>query len=202
MTRSDPDGKNSTMKKAQTQTGFTLTEMMITLVVAAILLSQAVPSFMTMLQDNRIVTQANDLVASLNMARSEAVKRGDRVTVCKSNDNATCTAAGGWQQGWIVFTDTNDDAVFNNTDIILGTHGPLDPPTNTLNGVVGNVANFISYNNSGFSRLVGGGGAQTGTLVLCDGRGFGASARAIVLNASGQIRTAPANDPTITATTC
>jgi len=183
------------------QTGFTLSELIITLAIAAILLSQAVPSFITMMKDNRIVTQTNSLVTSLNTARSDAVKRGTRITVCKSADNATCIAAGGWHQGWIAFTDSNNDAVVNNTDVVLHTHGPL-PAGTTFNGVVGNVANYVSYASSGFSELVGGGGAQTGTLVLCDDRGFGDRARAIVVNAAGQVRTAPANDPTVAATTC
>jgi len=183
------------------QTGFTLTELMITLAVAAILLSQAVPSFLTMLQDNRIVTQANDFVTSLNVARSEAVKRGDRVTICKSANNTSCAGGGDWQQGWIIFTDSNSDATVNNTDEILRTHGSLDSNL-TLSGVIGSVTSYVSYTNNGSSQIVGGGGAQTGTIVLCDSRGFGDKARAIVINASGQIRTAPANDATVSATSC
>jgi len=183
------------------QTGLTLTELMTTLAIAAVILSQAVPSFTTMIQDNRIVTQANDLVTSLNIARSEAVKRGDRVTICKSANNASCTAAGGWQQGWIIFTDSNSDAAVNNTDTILHTHGPLDGSP-TLNGVTGTVGNYVSYTYNGSSQIVGGGGTQSGTLVLCDSRGFGAKARAIVINASGQIRSAPANDASVSVTSC
>ncbi len=193
------NAKTSPMNRKQT--GFTLTELMVTLAIAAIILSQAVPSFTTMIQDNRIVTQANDLVTSLNIARSEAVKRGDRVTICKSANNTSCTTAGGWQQGWIIFTDSNSDATVNNTDTILRTHGPLEGNP-TLNGVTGNVGNYVSYTYNGSSQLVGGGGTQSGTLVLCDSRGFGDKARAIVINASGQIRSAPANDATVSVTSC
>ncbi len=187
----------------KTQTGFTLTELIITLAIAAIMMSQAVPSFIEMVQNNRVVTQTNEFVSSLNMARSEAVKRGDRITICKSADSATCTAAGDWQQGWIIFTDSNSDAVVNNTDVILRIYNAF-VPGNTLRGISGNVASYISYAGNGFSQMVGGGGTQTGTLVLCDSRGLGANARAIVLSASGQVRTAPANDPTViaTATSC
>lgn len=183
------------------QTGFSLTELIITLAVASILIAQAVPAFLSMMQDNRIVTQTNDFVTSLNIARSEAVKRGMRITVCKSIDSATCAAGGSWEQGWIVFTDSNNDAAVNNTDVVLQTHRAL-PANTTLNGVVGNVTDYVSYASSGFSRIVGGGGVQTGTLVMCDMRGFGDKARAIVINATGQVRTAPANDATITAVSC
>jgi len=181
------------------QTGFTLTELMITLLIAAILLSQAVPSFMTMLKDNHVTTQVNDFVTSLNMARSEAVKRGGRVTVCKSINNTTCTVGGGWEQGWLVFIDDNNDALLSVGEVLLRAHGPLDPGS-TLRGV-GNVSIYISYVGTGFSQTITG-DILNGTLVMCDSRGFGSDARAIVVGTSGRVRNAPADDITITATAC
>jgi len=181
------------------QTGFTLIELMITLLIAAILLSQAVPSFMTMLQNNRITTQVNDYVTSLNVARSEAVKRGGRITVCKSANNAACTNAGNWEQGWIIFNDTDNDAVVDAGEEVIRAHGALEAGI-TLVGSV-NIANYISFVGTGFSQLTDG-NAQNGELVMCDSRGFGSDARAIVLSASGSARTAPANDATVAANSC
>ena len=101
--------------------GFTLVELMVTLVIAAILLTAGVPSFTTLIKNNRLTTSTNELVGALTLARSEAVKRGLRVTVCKSADQASCDTSGtGWQQGWIVFTDENNSGTYNPTGTPAG----------------------------------------------------------------------------------
>lgn len=65
----------------QSSRGFTLIELMITVAILAILLGIGVPSFVDFIRNNRASTQANELATALNLARSEAVKRGLPVTL-------------------------------------------------------------------------------------------------------------------------
>jgi type IV fimbrial biogenesis protein FimT len=87
--------------------GFTLLELMMTLAVAAILLTLVAPSYRSMVQNNRAATQTNSLVTALNFARSEAVKRGSRVSICASSNQTSCSDSSDWATGWIVFTDNS-----------------------------------------------------------------------------------------------
>ena len=82
--------------------GFTLIEMLITLVVAAILLGLAIPSYNDAVLGSRVSNLANDLIASIQLARGEAIKRNAPVTLCRSANGTTCAVAGSWEQGWIV----------------------------------------------------------------------------------------------------
>jgi type IV fimbrial biogenesis protein FimT len=85
--------------------GFTLVELVIVMAISAILLSIAIPSMASLFNDNRLSTKTGDLVTAINIARSEATKRGPgaRVTV-------TPNAAGNWAKGWSVFVDTTNNA--------------------------------------------------------------------------------------------
>ena len=98
--------------------GFTLMELMVTLVIATLLLTIAIPSFNGLIKKNRISTYTNNLVTSLALARSEAVKRGAQVSLCASNNGTNCTNTN-FQQGWIVFTDQNTAGTVDGTDTIL-----------------------------------------------------------------------------------
>ena len=87
--------------------GFTLIELLVVISVVAILLMFAAPSLVTFVQKNRIVSEVSTFSADLKFARSEAMKRGQSVSLCPSSDGATCLGANSWQSGWIVFYDLN-----------------------------------------------------------------------------------------------
>ncbi|MFZ0467608.1 MAG: GspH/FimT family pseudopilin [Thiogranum sp.] len=95
------------------ENGFTLIELMVTLAIAGILLTVAIPSFNTTIKNNRIVTDANRLVSTIGLARSEAVKLGRTATVCVSADQATCTGETDWTLGWMVWVDANGNAALD-----------------------------------------------------------------------------------------
>lgn len=173
------------MSKERAQKGFTLIEMMIVLVIAVIFIVAAVSSFSELIKNKRMTTQANDFTLALMLARSEAMKRTAPVTVCKSSNGTSCITSDGWEQGWIVFVDPNYDATVATTTDIIRVHSSLDGD-NTLRGA-GNVASYVMYTPTGVSRLTGG-GAQAGTLVLCDDRGTGDHTRSIIISATGRAR--------------
>ena len=85
--------------------GFTLIELMITLMVMGVVIFIAVPNFADLIRNNRITTSSNELVIAMQIARSEAVKRSDEVSVCAraSNGSQSCSDdADTWAQGWLV----------------------------------------------------------------------------------------------------
>lgn len=96
------------------QKGFTLVELMITVVIAAILLGVAVPGFVELLERNRMQSAASGVYTSLMLARSEALKRNTSVVICRRDPAtgmcATSGTTGDWKQGWVVHpaADPND----------------------------------------------------------------------------------------------
>ncbi len=98
--------------------GVTLIEVMITVAILAILAAIAAPSFSDMIVRNRLTSASNDLLLSLQTARSEAIRLNSTVTVCHSANGATCIAPGGWKQGWIVFQDRNGDGTVDSASAI------------------------------------------------------------------------------------
>ncbi len=105
------------MKKAR---GFTLVELMIGIAVLALLLALGVPSFINLTRNNRLITQTNELVTAMSLARSESIKRGLPVSVCVSSNQTDCdTGTPDWADGWIMFTDAGSPGELDGTDELL-----------------------------------------------------------------------------------
>ncbi len=138
--------------------GFTLIEVITVMVVMGILTLIALPNFKSFTRSSHVISVTNDLVSTLNFARSEAVTQAANVTVCKSDDfatpscNTTTTgtpATGEWNIGWMVFVDDDGDGDFDGgTDTLLRVYSP---PSGNI-AIVGNanLANRLTYANTGF----------------------------------------------------
>jgi type IV fimbrial biogenesis protein FimT len=156
---------HSELRSRTSPRGFTLVELLITVAVASVLLGVAAPSFQTAMRTNRIAALTNDLVASLQLARSEAVMRGARVTLCTSQSvtSATpaCSAAADWQDGWLVFLDGSTEGTLDGTDLVLAVGLPAS--SGSISGGT-NFAHYVSYMPSGVSD---GSSTSDGDLTVC-----------------------------------
>ena len=183
------------MMKAR-QTGFTIVELMVTLLVAAILAAIAVPSFRATIEGNRVTAATNALVATLQQARSEAVRRNARITICKGGASATdCNTATGssWEDGWILFSDKKVDtglAVDAGQDQILR-HGGQGLAGTIKIVEKGSGPGYVSFNASGRFVTVGATAAPMSTVFrVCSSSsalGDDSRARDISVSAAGVI---------------
>jgi type IV fimbrial biogenesis protein FimT len=99
----------SSMTKSQS--GFTLIEMMIAVAVICILTIIGYPSFRAIIRSNRISAQTNSFLASVSLARGEAIKNNFNAGLCASTNGTAC--GGTWVNGWMVFDDNNNNGVYD-----------------------------------------------------------------------------------------
>lgn len=163
--------------------GFTLVELLVVLSILAILLAIVVPDYARFVNLNRLAGATNDLVSAFHLARSEAIKRGVRVSVCASSDPMAsppaCDAAADWQQGWLVFVDAGTKGALDMDDVLLRVHDAIPGASIAATNFDG----YLSYLPSGASQSPGGLG--NGTLAIC----LEGVKRSIVVNQIGRIRT-------------
>ena len=161
--------------------GFSVIELMFTLAVGAVILGVGVPSFQTFMETNLLAGSINQFISSLAVTRSEAIKRNQRVLLCASNNGRDC-AKTGYENGWIIFVDSNANGARNNTEEVIWVNEPLAASL-TLRGNRGCCANKVRYLASG--RIAGIGGS----IFLCKHNDTGKS-RQIRIIPSGRIRLA------------
>lgn len=161
--------------------GFTLIELIIVVAIVGVLASLAAPSFSTMIKNNRLASNINDLTSDLALARSESNKRGRRVTVCPSTNGTSCSGASAWATGRLVFVDLDADGTVDSGDEILRVSSALGG-NNTMvytGPAPGNTSySFIQYRPKGITNTVG-------TFKLCDDR-TGAFGRTIEVTTTGR----------------
>jgi type IV fimbrial biogenesis protein FimT len=151
--------------------GFTLIELMISVTILAILLGLAVPSFNNAVLGGKLTAFANNLVASTQLARSEAIKRNQPVRICASSNGTSCGSPGGWELGWIVLLA--DDSVLQRQE-------PL-PPEFRIDQAGGNAT--LSFPPSVI-------GATPATFTVCRATPVGKQNRVVTVTASGSTRVA------------
>ena len=147
------------------QTGFTLLELMIVVAIAGIVMAIGVPSFQSITTNNRIAANTNEFITALNLARSEAVKRGATVSVCKNED---CDGTGSWSDGWVILDDNNEvlrvfDELAGNDELTSSVNSITYTALGSLEG-----ENTIEFN-----------------FKLCR-KGFGGERNKVVINSVGR----------------
>ena len=164
--------------------GFTLIELVITIALATILMTLAAPSMIKMTKINRVQTEASSFVSDLMLARTEAVKRGQSVSVCITTAGSSCLTGNAWNQGWMVFLDTAAGCTlpsgvsaikvrsgFSGSDTLTG------PTTST---------NCVTFNREGFTSNLG---ASAVTFTLHTSDSLAQATRCVQVDLGGHITT-------------
>ncbi|AEG00555.1 GspH/FimT family pseudopilin [Methylomonas methanica] len=173
--------------------GFTLIELMVTIAIAAILLGVAIPGFNSIIASNKLTTYANDLITTFNVARSEAIKRGQQVTITRIS-----STAGVWEGGWNIFVDVDGNNAFNddgNTtlcqmnsdgspseDCLIKTFPALSNGYTIRTGSSA-YQNYVAYLPSGLAK-----NAVGDTFRICDSSANNSKSKAIIISAAGRAR--------------
>jgi type IV fimbrial biogenesis protein FimT len=136
----------------KTQSGITLVEVMVTMALAIIILAVGIPAFINMLSTNQAAGYANELVSAMRLARSEAVKRSQSVTICASNIDQTGCSGSDWNNGWIVFSDDNADLAYDAGEEIYRVWSiPTDERPNLV--FEGGSPTAVRFNSTGANSL-------------------------------------------------
>lgn len=165
--------------------GFTLIELMVTVTVLALLTTVGLPSLQKMVERSATNEQANTLLQSITLARTEAIKRNAAVTLCSSTSaesgTPSCANQPDWGSGWLVFLDRNDDGDFSadEADVLIRAQGSFPQGASMKqNGSV----NHLIFRATGILHS----GRSTFTILAASGNPQ--SARCLIISSTGRTR--------------
>jgi type IV fimbrial biogenesis protein FimT len=174
------------------QNGFTLYELLITLLVVGVIVTMGVPNLAEFTQNSRLASTSNDLLSSFQLARSEAARSKSNITICASDNSldAAANCGGTFNDGWIIFVDLDGDLNRAGAgENVLRAH-PAPPAGVTV--APDNGATYFAFAGTGLGRGDVGGLPSLQTVMICDGRGVAdapggrATARRLVTTAIGR----------------
>ena len=161
------------------QRGFTLIELIITIAIAGILMSLALPSFKKTLQNNKLTSMHNELLSSLSLARNTAISRGSFATLCKSNQAGdNCDSSASWKDGWIVFLDRDDSGSVNNDEEVISLNNALPKKVS-----ISFSRNRVTYGAQGYAI------GYSGVVTFCDDLDND-NKKGMIISSNGHIRVA------------
>lgn len=159
LSRSPPQTQPSVQAR-----GFTLLEALVVLALLGILVGMAAPAMSALRARHQLQAMAEGFLDSLVLARSEALRRQQRISLCAQAPGGGCDAEGQWQQGWLVFVDGNDNGLLDTGEALIESHEAL--PAGTSLDVTSTVKTYFSYGPEG--RSMGTNGAfMAGTWRFC-----------------------------------
>ena len=185
--------------KNNKQTGFTLYELLITILIVGVVLAMGIPNLRQFTQNSRMTSAANDLSSAFHLARSEASRAKSIITICASKKPMTQAKCDGtWDQGYVVFVDTNGDISREDTENVLRAY-PSSPEGVMM--AVANDSTYFSYAATGLGRQSADDGLPVSQIVLCDARGnvtaAGGNSASRLLNATPLGRASILRDKTL-----
>lgn len=159
--------------------GYTFIELILTLAVSSILALSLFPSMSALLAQERSTVAVNYLAGALAYARSESISRNDIITTCQSNNGSDCNRSEYWQNGWIVFLDSNSNKQREPEEALLRAYPSLNNGTQlTFNGGRG-IDHYVKYNSFGQA-------SPNGSFLICNPDiGVG---KALIVTHSGRVR--------------